>query len=267
LHATIYETDIFYYPAIINNKERGGRMRRFQWALAAILILIPSFACASSYTAFQQDLSTPYTLYKKALMMTGHAKHNQEEIKAVLEKSASAWQQFAEKYKENRPETYAKIEKFAERISRPAQISKEALAAVQDGKAHQAHKTLEPIRYLLWEMRVEAGISPSLSDKVNDFHEAMEVVLGGIAQHHKPEGLRHLNKRYGTWLALKWKDIGNAPEAKSLGQQFQELISEGTEAISQLKITLNHGNAKQAAKAAKRVKKSFKKIFFLPECH
>jgi hypothetical protein len=144
-------------------------------------------------------------------------------------------------------------------------VGNEALEMIKAGEVKKAHKQLEEVRYSLWQMRVDAGIV-SLNDKINDFHEAMEVVLDGITDSASSDSLRHLGQRYGAWLAIKWTEVGNAHYSGADKETFSRLIEDGHNAIDKLRKTLTNGDSANAKAAGKKVKNSYKSIFFLPEC-
>ncbi len=154
---------------------------------------------------------------------------------------------------------------FAALIKRPVAVGEETLALLKAGQVKKAYTHLEEIRYSLWRMRADAGIS-SLNDKVNDFHEAMEIILDGIGEDGSAEHLQHLGNRYGAWLAIKWAEVGAANNSVKDKDAFAAVINNGHKAIDELIEKLKDGNQPEAGKAGKKVKKSYKSIFFLPEC-
>jgi len=254
------------------NTEKINRMKTKLWftmrikfvAVCMLLLSIPGLVIASEYTVFTKDIVEPYGLYKKSLALTSKKK-NQEEAIVVVQKFINSWDVLASKYANDVPDQLNQTVDFASKINRPVAIGEEALAMLKAGKVKKAHLRLEEIRYSLWRMRVDAGIV-SLNDKINDFHEAMEIVLGSITEDNSSEQLQYLGNRYGGWLAIKWAEVGTANFSITDKDAFSLVIKDGQNAIADLVETLKKGNAAEARKAGGKVKKNYKAVFFLPEC-
>ncbi|MDH3346591.1 MAG: hypothetical protein OEM02_00625 [Desulfobulbaceae bacterium] len=233
-------------------------------AVCMFLLSIPGLVLASDYTVFTKDIVEPYGLYKKSLALTSK-KENQEKATVVVQKFVKSWSMFANKYANDVPDKLSSLVDFSSKITQPIAVGKEALALVKGGEVKKAHSHLEAIRYSLWRMRVDAGIV-SLNDKINDFHEAMEIVLKGISKDSSPEHLQHLGNRYGDWLAIKWAEVGNANSSVVDKEAFALVIKDGNNAITNLVEILKKGNTTEAKKAGAKIKNNYKAIFFLPEC-
>jgi len=227
------------------------------------LLVTPCLAMASDYKTFQNDIMEPYGFYKKALSLTSKKK-NKEKAIGVVENFIASWNTLAQKYANDVPDRLSQVNDFNKKISRPGTVGKEALEMLKAGEVKMAHHQLEEVRYSLWQMRVDAGIT-SLNDKINDFHEAMEIVLDGIPE-SSSDSLQHLEKRYGAWLAIKWSEIKGADYSGADKDAFALAIANGHDAIAELRKSLENGDGAGASKAGGKVKKSYKGIFFLPEC-
>ena len=232
--------------------------------LCMFLLSIPGLVIASEYAVFKKDIVEPYGLYKKSLALTSKKK-NQDKAIVVVQNFIKSWSVLANKYENDVPDQLNETVDFNSKINRPVTVGEEALAELKAGKVKKAHTHLEEIRYSLWRMRVDAGIV-SLNDKINDFHEAMEIVLYGITEDSSSEQLQHLGNRYGDWLAIKWAEVGTANYSVADKDAFSLVIINGQNAITKLVEMLKTGNAVEAKKAGGKVKKSYKAVFFLPEC-
>ena len=233
-------------------------------AVCIFLLNIPSLVMASEYAVFTKDIVEPYGLYKKSLALTSKKK-NQEKAIVVVQQFIESWSVFAKKYVTDVPEQLNQTVDFSSKINRPTIVGEESLAMLKAGKVKKAHAHMEEIRYSLWRMRVDAGIV-SLNDKINDFHEAMEIVLYGITEDSSSEQLQHLGSRYGDWLAIKWAEVGTVNYSVADKEAFAILIKDGKNAIIKLVEILEKGSAAEAKNAGGKVKKSYKAVFFLPEC-
>ncbi|MDJ0807357.1 MAG: hypothetical protein QNJ78_11035 [Gammaproteobacteria bacterium] len=234
------------------------------FAFCMFMLGIPGLVIASEYADFTKDIVEPYGLYKRSLALTSKKK-NQEKAIVVVQKFINSWGMFANKYANDVPDQLSQTVDFKSKIHRPVTVGEEALAMLKAGEVKQAHLLLEEIRYSLWRMRVDAGIV-SLNDKINDFHEAMEVVLDGITEDRSPEQLKYLGNRYGGWLAIKWAEVGMADSSVVDKDAFTLVIKNGHNAIANLLEMLKMGNFAEARNAGGKVKQHYKTIFFLPEC-
>lgn len=228
------------------------------------LLIIPSFVMASEYAVFKKDIMEPYGFYKKSLSLTSK-KENQEKAILVVQKFINSWGILANTYANDVPDQLNQTVDFSKKINRPVTVGEEALLMLKARAVKKAHSHLEEIRYSLWRMRIDAGII-SLNDKINDFHEAMEVVLNDITKESSSEQLQHLGQRYGDWLAIKWADVGTVNYSGADPDTFFQVVKDGQKAISNLVEILKKGDAADAKKAGGKVKNSYKDVFFLPEC-
>jgi hypothetical protein len=232
--------------------------------LIMIGLAVPNFAGAADYTTYQKDVMEPYGFYKKGIALTSKKK-NLEKAIPVVQKFIDGWSGIVEKYQGNPPQEFQQIALFQEKLSRPVAVGQEALELLQDGKVAEAHLALEEVRYLLWAMRVDAGIV-SLNDKINDFHEAMEVILDKAAENKDAAHLQHVGERYGAWVALKWEAVAGVDYTAEDRAVFEKAVVAGRNAFAGLRDALKKGDSELAKKNGGMVKKSYKTIFFLPAC-
>jgi len=228
-------------------------------ALTGILLALANFACASEYKDFLRDLAGPYAHYRQTLVLTSN-KDNLAKAQQAIEQFMQGWEGLALRYAGDPPTPFAGIADFSGKIKRPVAVGKEALALIKGDQVAQAHAALEEVRYLLWDMRVRAGIN-SLADKANDFHEAMEVVLDQATVAKTPEELTRLWGRYGAWLAIKWEDHALADDLGPIRAEFDVALLDGRKAVAGYLDALHAGNAESAKKLAGGVKNAYKKIW------
>lgn len=238
-------------------------MRMKLIAAYILLLCAPGIVFASQYDTYTKDIMQPYGLYKKSLALTSKVENKQKAI-SVVKKFINSWGELAAKYASDVPDRLASTVDFSAKINRPIAVGKEALALLNKGEVKKAHAHLEEVRYTLWRMRADAGIT-SLNDKVNDFHEAMEVVMDGIKTDNSASHLQHIGDRYGQWLAIKWAEIAHFSAAVEDKAAFAEIVNNGENAIIKLIKVLKDGNAASAKKEMGKVKKAYKSLFFLPE--
>lgn len=226
------------------------------------VFLLPQAVLASSYEAYRSAMQEPYGLFKKSLSLTSK-QENKDKALAVTAKFIEAWQALVSKYAADVPEPFVSNEHFAAQIARPVQVGRQALELLNNGEVNAAHAALEEIRYLLWEMRVIAGLV-SLNDKINDFHEAMEIVLDGVEKDNVD--IKHHGARYGAWLSIKWEEVAAAKDRGTDTEIFAKTIANGRKAIADLREAMLAGDKSNAKNKGKLVKEAYKAIFFMPEC-
>jgi hypothetical protein len=239
-------------------------MKKVFIVLLVVFLYLSGTTHASQYQRFKTDIIEPYSYYKKSLALTSKKK-NQDKAVYNLEKFVDTWSTFAKKYEHDIPDELKQVNNFNSKINQPYQIAQEALEMLKNNKTKASHIHLEQIRYVLWKMRVDAGII-SLNDKINDFHEAMEIVLNGISKGKSPDSLKYLGNRYGKWLEIKWAEVGREVSGVEDKQPFKSAHANGKTAINELYQALINGHFNEARSAGQKLKKSYKAIFFLPEC-
>lgn len=222
---------------------------------------LPTTLLAADYSTFQHDSIEAYGYYKKALSLTSKPDTQKKSITTV-EKFMHSWEAFAGKHRNNAPEPFAALPNYTKLVDRPLTIGQQALDELKKGQIKTAHSTLEEIRYLLWKMRTDAGVV-TLSDKVNDFHEVMEVVLDKMHEDENTDNFRTVGKRYGAWMEIKWEEQAGMDVFPAERDTFEKAMQNGRHAISELRSQLTKGDIKAAKSAGKKVKKAYKSIFFL----
>lgn len=239
-------------------------MKKVSSLLIVAIFMFTGSALASDYVAFEKDMMEPYGFYKKSIALTSK-KENKDKAINVVNKFIGSWTELAKKYEADVPVPFSHLENFAAKITRPVAVGKEALELLNAGEVKKAHEVLEEVRYLLWKMRVDVGIT-SLNDRINDFHEAMEVVLDSIKADDSAGHLIHVGNRYGAWLAIKWEEVAKIAFSGTDVAAFQSAVSGGKKAIVDIRESLGKADAAASKKAGDQVKKFYKEIFFLPEC-
>lgn len=230
--------------------------------LLVFVFALPSGIFASDYKDFTQDLIKPYGFYKKSLSLT-HAKGKEAKARVMIPKFISAWQVFAKTYANDKPDAFASIDGFAKKISKPVEIGSKALVLLEAGKVDLAHVELEKVRYILWEMRLRSQIV-CMEDKLNDYHEVMEVMLDDIEEAQRKGKFNQGCSIRELWLAIKWEEVAQSKGSGCDKQRFEKAVEEGRNAIKGLIKARENGDIEGASKFSKAIKKSFKKIFSCP---
>lgn len=231
--------------------------------LTFVMFCLPTFSIAADYDQFRQDAVAAYGFYKKALSLTSKSDKQKKSIETV-EKFLNSWTILADKYAQDAPAPFTHLTDYSKRMKKPLAIGKQALDELKSGEIASAHSTLEGVRYLLWNMRTVSG-QVSLSDKVNDFHEVMEIVLDLMHKEESATNYRKVENRYGAWLEIKWEEhaMASTDVFSDERETFKQAMTAGHKAVSELRAGLAAGDTKAANAAGKKVKKAYKTIFFL----
>jgi hypothetical protein len=229
--------------------------------LLVVGVLFTGVAHASDYAAFTRDLIQPYDYFKKALSLTSK-KENAEKAKVAIASFVETWGVLASKYADDVPAPFAGISDFPTRIKRPVEVGRQAAEYLKAGNVGRAHTVLEEVRYLMWEMRVKSGVV-SLSDKANDFHEAMEIVLDHAAAAKEKEDAQRVYERYAAWFLIKWDDMANASDIVSVKKSFDPAFADGRKAITGYLESLKQGDVAMAKKLSGSVKNAYKGVWGL----
>jgi len=216
---------------------------------------------ASDYADFLRDMAQPYGQYRQSLSLTSNTDNANKAMQAITQ-FTQGWETIAAKYATDVPKPFANNVDFAAKITRPIVVGKEALVLMQEGKVARAHLALEEVRYLLWDMRVRAGLN-SITDKSNDFHEAMEIIFDQSSSAKNAEELISVGERYGAWLAIKWEDHALADDLALIRKEFDPAFSEGRKAVADYLDALRGGNIDAANKLSRGVKNAYKKMWAL----
>jgi len=226
-----------------------------------LLLSLPAVSSAAEYTAFQQDSVEAYRYYKQVLSLTSKP-DTQEKSIATVEKFLSSWKVLADKYKQDVPVPFVALPNYVALLEQPLLIGQRALVELKEGDIKAAHATLEDIRYLLWKMRTEAGLV-TLSDKINDFHEVMEIVLDKLHEAKSAETMQSLAKRYGPWMEIKWEELAGVEVFSADRDTFDNSFNDGRAAIGHLLKLMAGGDVNAGKEAGKKVKKAYKSVFSL----
>lgn len=237
-------------------------MQKAAFGLFFLLVsLIPTLSTASEYQVFTKDLAAPYGHFKRALSLTSK-KDDAAKAKEAITSFVAGWDKLAAKYGKDVPSVFSATENFPVLIARPVEIGRNAAALMEKGEIAAAHKALEEVRYLMWNLRVRNGIV-DLADKANNFHEAMEIILDKAAEAKDPAALRSIEERFGAWLAVAWEEVALAPVVPEKASAMVVTMAEGRTAIAGLRTALQTGDKAGLKSQGTAVKNAYKKIFFM----
>ncbi|WP_273266694.1 hypothetical protein [Flexistipes sinusarabici] len=232
-------------------------MRSFFIILFVTLLALPAFS--SSYSDFANDMKPAYLAWKQGVLTT-KANNQKNSIKNV-NKFLNHWKLLENKYKNNPPEELKQVESFSEDISNVTEVAGKALAEIKNGEVIEAHTTLEKVRYILWNLRAKAGIV-TLGDKLNDYHEIMEMILEEVVLMENPGKLKMLAERQGLWLKIKWNEILSFMQQHDYEGKIIEDATKEKKAVEKFLNYAEQGNIDKAYMQSGPIKKNFKKVFF-----
>lgn len=230
-------------------------------ALSVVSVMFCGMSYASEYSTFTKDLIKPYDHFKKSLSLTSK-KEDIDKAKITVASFVETWSELASKYANDKPNALVGVNDFSSKINRPIAVGKEAASQLEAGNVKQAHEVLEEVRYLMWDMRIKSGIV-SVSDKANDFHEAMEILLDLSNAAKEPSDAHKIYERYAAWFLIKWDDMANASDIASVKAPFDSAFADGRKAVVSYLEALKNGDLAAAKKFSGGVKEGYKKVWGL----
>lgn len=237
-------------------------MRWILIVLFVTLLALPTFA--SSYNEFAKDMKPAYLAWKNGLLTT--KANNQNKSNKIVNKFLNEWKQLENKYKDNPPEELKQVNSFSKDISDITKVAKKSLNEINNGEVIGAHTTLEKVRYILWNIRAQAGIE-TLGDKLNDYHEIMEMILEEVVVMENPKKLKMLAGREGLWLKIKWNEILSFIKQHNYESKILEDAMAEKKAVNKFLSYAEQGNIDKAYMQGGPIKKNFKKVFFSEEVY
>jgi len=132
---------------------------------------------------------------------------------------------------------------------------------IKSGKALEAHSSIEVYRYVLWQIRAEAGIE-TLINKLNDLHEIMESLEHSIIMLDEGIQLKKLMNSEGIWFIIKWLEVKYLIDSNDYPKELKEAALHGVKAIDGLKTAADSGDIDMSDEKIHDAKKAFRVIFF-----
>ncbi len=136
-------------------------------AIAAVLVLIGGCGRSSSPHAVASALNPFFTPYKHALLLTGQGNVGASE--AALDSARAAWRRVAS----HPPVPYRGDAGWMERRDAVLRSLVDAGGFLHDGRAADAHESLEAVRYQLQAQNQAVGVE-GWPDLLLEFHDPME---------------------------------------------------------------------------------------------
>lgn len=236
-------------------------MKTLMMYVAAGTLFCSTPLFASEYADFLRDTTMPYGHYRQSLSLTSGNDAVDKATQAV-QQFVTGWETVAARYAGDPPKPFAANGDFPAQMKRPVAVGREALALLKEGRAARAHTVLEEVRYILWDLRVRAGIN-SITDRANDYHEAMEVILEHVGKAKDEDDLNDVAERYGAWLSIKWEELALASDLGAIRKEFDPAFAEGRKVIADYRATLRKGDVAAAKKMSGPIKGAYKKVWSL----
>ncbi len=237
-------------------------MKAFRiYAVAGTLLCSSPAVFASEYADFLRDATAPYGHYRQSLSLTSGNDAIEKSSQAV-QQFIQGWDALAGRYAADPPKPFARLDDFPAKLKRPVEVGREALALLKDGRSARAHTVLEEVRYILWDLRVRAGIN-SITDRANDYHEAMEVILDHVAKAKDEDDLNDTVERYGAWLTIKWEELALAGDLALIRKDFDPAFSQGRKVLADYLAVLRKGDVVAAKAMSGQIKGAYKKVWSL----
>jgi len=232
--------------------------------LVLFTVVFASSVYGAEYKDFAKDLQPAYKEWKKSLGVTS-ANKKEESIK-VGKAFLTKWKEFKAKYYKNVPVEFKGIESYQSDLNRIEEVAGKAVAEMERGQVIHSHETLEEVRYILWNLRARAGIE-TLNDKLNDYHEIMEIVLESTELVDNEKQLQMLAAKQGVWMKIKWNEIISFIKKNGYGSEILKAAENEKKAVEEYLKYARAGNIDKADMTSKPIKINFKKVFFSEEVY
>ncbi len=226
------------------------------FALAVLGAALP--ASAGPIAEFEGQLREAYASYRGALFQTNQK--NQQATEAALATFIQKWGVIVGQWAKSPPPQYADDVSFERVLAEVASITKAASVEAGTGKLAEAHQTLEKIRDLLSGLRHRNGIV-TFSDRMNSYHEKMEVMLDKKYDGFSPSGLGELREDAAV-LAHLVHEIAENPLAGSGGNADYDAAFKALKAsVENVLAAARAGEAAAAKAALTGLKKPYSQMF------
>lgn len=235
-------------------------MRRYfvaaGFALAVMGTALP--ACAGPIAEFEAQLRDAYASYRGALFQTNQ--NNKQATEAALTTFTQKWGVIVGQWAKAPPPQYADDTSFERVLGDVASIVRAAGVEAGEGKLAEAHHTLEKIRDLLSGLRHRNGIV-TFSDRMNTYHEKMEVMLDKKYGDFSSSGLGELREDAAV-LAHLVHEIAENPLAGSAGNADYDAAFRALKAsVENVLAAARTGDAAAAKAALTGLKKPYSQMF------
>lgn len=224
-------------------------------AVGIAMLTLPVFA--GDFTSFEADLRAAYGDYRAALVQTSLG--NAEGTDKALTGFGAKWTALTIQWRETPPPQYVDDAEFSDTMAKVQSLLTEAKAIAAGGDLAKAHLTLEAVREALGDLHIRNGLY-TFSDRMNAYHEKMEVVLGKDYQGFSPEGLGMLREDAAV-LAELAQVIFDHPAPEAAVEPY-DLLTKGLKAsIDALGNAARSGDAPAAKAAIGGLKPAYAKLF------
>lgn len=240
---------------------------RFRMAILAAALAFPAIAQAGPVADFEKDLREAYESYRSALAQTVQGEPGKGEQGKAPDKGAGALQQLEErwnglmkKWSETPPPHFLDDPKFAETMKEIGRIAEKAKGEIAAAGQSAAHESLEKIRALVGDMRQRNGLL-TYSDRVNEYHEAMEKAAARDWSKLDAEAFGELRERAAVLVHLAAELQRTAPQAMAKEADFDALAGGVTQSADALLKAARKSDEAAAREALKGLKPAYSKFF------
>jgi hypothetical protein len=149
--------------------------RRTALAVAVLVLLGPGSGWSGPIADFEAEMKAAYADYRAALFQTN--RNDKAATEAALNGFLTKWRTIAVRWSATPPPHMMEDREVAGTFARIEEIALTAQKEASAGALAEAHETLEAIRDEIGALRQRNGLI-TFSDRMNAYHEKMEVVLG-----------------------------------------------------------------------------------------
>lgn len=225
-------------------------------AALSTLLLLPMGVVAGPMQDFERQLNAAYAHYRAALLQTNLK--NKDATQAAIAAFEKGWSEIAGR-KSSPPPQYAEDAKWGDTLEQVTKVLAAAKAEAAQGDLTKSHNTLEAIRDLIGDLRQRNGVT-SFSDRINTYHEHMEVVVEGKYA-SDPEGMAKLREDVAVLIFLA-KEVEKFKPATFGGDDvFKQVLSGMLASVTALQAAVRSGESARIEELRKALKPAYSKLF------
>lgn len=226
------------------------------FSLALLGTVLPGRA--GPVSDFEAQLRDAYASYRGALFFTNQK--NKQATEAALATFQQKWTALIGQWGKAPPPQYADDTDFLKTLSDVQAVNQAALGEAEAGKLAEAHETLEKIRDTLSALRQRNGVI-TFSDRMNTYHEVMEVVIGKPYDGFSEAGLRELREDAAVLLHLSRQIEINPLSKPAANADYDAAFRALKGSVEALLAAARAGDAVAAKAALNGLKKPYSQMF------
>lgn len=231
------------------------------WMFALVLatgLALPGAAISGPTADFEAALGVAYADYRAALFQTN--RKDKAATNVALGRFLKNWRQLIAEWSKNPPPHMAEDGDFARSLASVESIALQAEEEVVEENLPKAHETLEAIRDEISVLRERNGLV-SFSDRMNSYHERMELVLERPIDRLDAEAIGIFREDAAVLSYLAESIARYAPSTLRNDPKFTAALQALKESVKALIGATRAGDPASTKKALQELKAPYSRMF------